>query len=196
MLAFASATFLMLITPGPGLLSAAGVGAAFGFRAGLPYVAGLFLGNWLVAVLVISGLWALVETLPVAKFVMGIASLIYFSYIAIKIARANSSIQFKVQARAPGLRDGTALQFINPKCYIFNAFLFLNFPFYPENWPLEMLIKLIICSAIWVPMHLGWMQLGAMIQRLNLGERAQRNINYAMASSLIVVVLMALWTLR
>ncbi|MGB0853473.1 MAG: LysE family translocator, partial [Pikeienuella sp.] len=34
MLTFAAAVFFLLITPGPGVLSLAGVGASFGYRAG------------------------------------------------------------------------------------------------------------------------------------------------------------------
>ncbi|MEC8551875.1 MAG: LysE family translocator, partial [Pseudomonadota bacterium] len=32
MLTFAAAVFLLIVTPGPGVLSTAGVGAAFGWR--------------------------------------------------------------------------------------------------------------------------------------------------------------------
>ena len=60
MIAFTLSVFLLLITPGPGVLSTAGVGAAFGFRAGLRYVAGLCLGTNLVALIVVSGLAAIV----------------------------------------------------------------------------------------------------------------------------------------
>ncbi|MEP4336194.1 MAG: LysE family translocator, partial [Roseobacter sp.] len=45
MLTFAAAVFFLIITPGPGVLSAAGVGAAYGMRSGLRYVLGLFIGN-------------------------------------------------------------------------------------------------------------------------------------------------------
>ena len=62
MLAFCIAIFLLLISPGPGVLSTAGVGAAFGFRAGLPYVVGLFPGTNLVAIAVVSGLATVVLT--------------------------------------------------------------------------------------------------------------------------------------
>ena len=44
MLSFAAAVLFLIITPGPGVLSTAGVGSGFGFRAGLGYVGGLFLG--------------------------------------------------------------------------------------------------------------------------------------------------------
>ena len=45
MITFAFAIVLMLATPGPGVLSAAGVSAGFGAAAGLRYVAGLCIGK-------------------------------------------------------------------------------------------------------------------------------------------------------
>ena len=35
----------MMVTPGPGVLSLAGVGAGFGWRVGIMYLIGLFLGT-------------------------------------------------------------------------------------------------------------------------------------------------------
>ncbi|MEM8839697.1 MAG: LysE family translocator, partial [Pseudomonadota bacterium] len=40
MLFFAAAVFGLIITPGPGVLSTAGVGSAYGFRPGARYIAG------------------------------------------------------------------------------------------------------------------------------------------------------------
>jgi len=43
MLTFTLAVFLLIITPGPGVLSLGGVGAAYGWRQGFRYLFGLFL---------------------------------------------------------------------------------------------------------------------------------------------------------
>ena len=40
MIIFVSAVFLLILTPGPGVLSLAGVGAAFGWRQGIKYLIG------------------------------------------------------------------------------------------------------------------------------------------------------------
>jgi threonine/homoserine/homoserine lactone efflux protein len=48
MLTFAISVFLLIVTPGPGVLSTAGFGAAYGFKKSLRYVFGLFLGTNLV----------------------------------------------------------------------------------------------------------------------------------------------------
>ena len=43
MLTFITAVFFLIITPGPGVLSVAGNAAAYGFRAGVPYLTGVVL---------------------------------------------------------------------------------------------------------------------------------------------------------
>lgn len=70
MLVFATVSFLMFVTPGPGVLSLAGVGAAFGWRRGLLYMAGLFLGHVIVSVAVITGLAAILLAEPVVRTIL------------------------------------------------------------------------------------------------------------------------------
>ena len=90
MLAFAAAVFFLIISPGPGVLSTAGVGAAYGYRNGLAYVAGLFAGSNLVAMLVISGVSATALALPWLRTTLLIASLGYLLWLAWRIASAGA----------------------------------------------------------------------------------------------------------
>ena len=55
MIAYIIISFLMMVTPGPGVLSLAGVGAGFGWRVGMMYLIGLFFGTNGVALLVVLG---------------------------------------------------------------------------------------------------------------------------------------------
>ena len=72
---FLIAVLFLLTTPGPGVLSTAGVGAAFGYRAGLSYVGGLFVGSNLTLCLVISGIAAVILAVPCCcSFLSGILS--------------------------------------------------------------------------------------------------------------------------
>ena len=59
MLTFATSLLFILGTPGPGVLSLAGVGAAFGYRQAWIYGTGLFFGSNMVMVVAASGLAAL-----------------------------------------------------------------------------------------------------------------------------------------
>lgn len=192
MLTFAAAVFLLIVTPGPGVLSTAGVGAAYGFRSGLSYVGGLFLGTNMVALAVITGLAAIILAIPVVREVLMVASVAYLLYLAARIAFAGSRIAFIEARRAPGVGSGVLLQAINPKAYAVNTALITGFAFYPASLAVETGLKLVIINLIWIPIHLGWLWAGVTLHRLNLPERTQRMINYGMALAMLGVVALAI----
>ncbi len=177
------------------MLSAAGVGAGYGFRPGMRYIGGLWFGNLMVGLIVISGLWALLLTIPGLRLVLGVASLCYLGYLALRVAAAGTSIRFGRASSAPGFGTGVLLQFVNPKAYAVNTFLFSNFPFYPSSWLIEVAIKLMILNAIWIPIHFAWLQAGIVLHRLEMPPSRHRLVNIVMAASLMVVVLIAAWEL-
>ena len=84
------------------------------------------------------------------------------------------------------------LQFINPKAYVVSTTLFSGFAFLPNAPVWEVLIKLVVFNAIWIPVHLIWLGAGAKLGSMNLSQRAQRRINIGMALSLLVVIAVAL----
>lgn len=192
MLTFAAAVFFLIITPGPGVLSAAGVGSAFGMRVGLRYLAGLFIGQNMVSAAVISGLAAVLlahDALRVALFGLSVA---YLLYLALRIALAGSKLAFIRRARPPGVANGVLLQVINPKAYAVNTALFTGFAFFQENLIWETVIKLAIMNALWIPVHVLWLWAGKRLRELDLPEGTHRVINYAMAVSMVLVVVLAL----
>ena len=160
MAAFVFAVLLLMVTPGPGVLSTAGIGSGFGFRAGLAYVFGLWLGNNGVAIAVVSGLAALMLSIPWLRMLLLAASVAYLFYLAAKIAFSGSRIGFIHPVRPPGMWGGLALQAINPKAYAVNTMLFSGFPFLPSNLTLEVIAKLAISNLIWIPIHLVWLWAG------------------------------------
>lgn len=191
MLSFAIAVFFLLITPGPGVLSTAGVGAAFGYTAGLRYLAGLFVGTNLVALAVISGLAAIVLSAPLLRTVLLVASSAYLGYLALRIALSGTRIRFMEVTAAPGARDGVLLQLINPKAYVVNTTLFTGFAFADAGLAAETTLKLVIVNAIWVPIHLLWLMAGVQLQRLDLGPRVQLAVNGTMAALMLALVALA-----
>lgn len=194
MLSFAAAVFLLIITPGPGVLSTAGVGSAYRFRLGLRYVLGLFLGTNLVSLAVISGLAAIVLGIPAVRTVLLVASAAYLLYLAGRIAFAGSKIAFIEAKTAPGITAGILLQLINPKAYAVNTTLFTGFAFHPDSLGIETAIKLLILNAIWIPVHLAWLYAGVALKRLELAARHQFRINVIMALSMLGVVALALFS--
>ena len=192
MIAFLAAVFFLMITPGPGVLSVAGVGTAFGFQAGARYIVGLFIGTNMVALAVVTGLAGLILANPAIRTVLAILSASYLIYLAYRIATAGGNIAIKRATRAPGIRDGIALQMINPKAYVVNTTLFSSFVIWPNAMGTEIFAKFIMVNAIWLPIHFLWLWFGISIRRLDLAEATQTKINIAMAVALLIVVGLAL----
>ena len=191
MLIFVAAAILLIITPGPGVLSLAGVGSAFGFRAGLKYFIGLFVGNNLVGLFVISGVGALVLADPVTRTVLLVLSSSYLIYLASTIALSGSNIGFKGYTHKPGIKSGVLLQIINPKAYVVNSTMYSGFLLFENAYFLEVIIKVLIVNTIWIPVHFLWLYIGVFIKRLDLSLSIQRTINYFMATAMVLVVVLS-----
>jgi len=191
MLVFSVAVFFLLITPGPGVLSVAGVGSAFGSRYGLSYIAGLFVGTNLVALAVVSGMAAVILANPDIRLVLLIASAGYLLFLAARIAFSGSKIAFKEQLSPPGFWGGITLQAINPKAYVVNTTFFTGFAFWPGSLMTETVLKLLIINAIWIPIHFLWLYAGVSLHRLQLPGHVQFRINVMMALLMLAVVSLA-----
>lgn len=191
MLAFALAALLLLITPGPGVMSLAGVGAAFGTRPGLAYMSGLCLGTNLVAGMVVAGYAALLLATPYIRTALMALSFGYLFWLALKIAFAGRKLAFIQADRPPGLVGGVTLQIINPKAYVVNTALFTGFAFANSSLLAETAWKFLILNAIWIVIHLLWLYAGISLNRFNLSERAQFAINSGMALAMVGVVVLA-----
>jgi threonine/homoserine/homoserine lactone efflux protein len=61
----------------------------------------------------------------------------------------------------------------------------------PHNLTLEIILKILITNAIWIPLHFGWLYAGTLLHELNLSPRTQRTINILMAISMLMVVFLA-----
>lgn len=195
MITFIFAVIFLLSTPGPGVLSAAGVGAGFGMRAGLLFVSGLFIGQAIVFFAVAFGLATLVLATPWLRIFLMALSFSYLLYLAGRIALAGSKNAFVNLEGAPGFLAGVLLQPINPKAYAVLTTLLGGFPLFPESYWTEVALKFAVLNMIWIPIHLAWVYFGVFLSNLNLHKSVQRNINLAMAASMLAVVALATWTM-
>lgn len=193
MLVFATAVFLLIITPGPGVMSTAGVGAAFGSRAGCRYVAGLCLGTNLVGLAVVTGVAGAALAQPGLRELLTALSLAYIVWLALRVATVGTRINFVTNNKAPGIRAALLLQALNPKAYVVNTTLFAGFAFSGKTALEETVLKFLIINLIWIPIHLGWLAAGIGLQRLDLPLKRQRAINIGMAAALLGVVGLAIF---
>lgn len=194
MLTFIAAVTLLIGTPGPGVLSAAGFGAAYGFKPSLRYVLGLFFGTNLVLLSIISGFAAIIMSMPQLRLVLMVMSVSYLLYLAARIALAGSKIAFISAKTSPGIWSGILLQVINPKAYAVNTSLITGFNYAPDNVVFEIGTKVVIIMLIWTPIHLGWLWAGVVLHRLDLPAKTQRRINIVMASAMLGVVGLAVFS--
>lgn len=194
MLTFVAAFFLMIITPGPGVLTTAGVGSGFGFRPGFVFLAGLWVGTNLVALAVVTGLAAAILADEIIRTVLIFASAAYLLYLALRIALSGSKVAFIEKQSPPGFIGGVMLQFINPKAYVVNSALFFGFPFYPESLLVETSLKFLLTNIVWIPVHLIWLTMGVTLHRLNLSSRTMTVINCGMAIAMLGVVALTTWS--
>lgn len=194
MLTFIAAVTLLIGTPGPGVLSAAGFGAAYGFRPSLRYVLGLFFGTNLVLLSIISGFAAIIMSMPQLRLVLMVLSVSYLLYLAARIAFAGAKIAFISAKTSPGIWSGILLQVINPKAYAVNTSLITGFNYAPDNVVFEIASKVVIIMLIWTPIHLGWLWAGVVLHRLDLPAKTQRRINIVMASAMLGVVGLAVFS--
>ena len=191
MVTFALAVFFMIATPGPAVLALAGVGAAFSFKDGLRFLIGLTIGYLLVWALVITGLASVVFSVSYMRTIFLIISSGYLIYLSFKIMMKGSKIAFIRPENLPNLFDGIILQLVNPKAYAFHSILFSGFVIYPNDIILETIWKFIIMNAIWIPLHLVWLFMGASIKKINLNPYIQRKINLVMGLSLFLVAILS-----
>lgn len=192
MFVFLAAVFFLLITPGPGVLSTAGVSAAFGAAPAYRYLTGLFIGTNLVALAVVTGVAGLMLAHPIVRPILLYASVIYLFYLAARIALAGSKIAFIENQTAPGILNGIALQAINPKAYVVNTTLFTSFPFSQMTPSMEVFWKFVLINVVWIPIHLLWLAAGIALKKMSLPHHVQRRINLFMGASLFAVVVLAL----
>ena len=194
MFAFILAVFLLILTPGPGVLSLAGVGAAFGWRQGLKYQIGLFLGYNVAFLAAIFGLSTIMLGNPAIRILLLLVSSSYLGYLALRIALAGAKITF-INISAPGLLTGLTFQLINPKVYAVNMTILSGFAFYPQSFLVETCLKFLVTNVVWILLHSLWLFIGIRINQLELSKQSQININIFMAVSLIVVVGLSIWSI-
>ncbi len=194
MISFVAAVAFLIVTPGPGVLTTAGVGSAYGFRAGLPYLFGIVAGGMIVQSLVASGLAAIILSIPYVRQTLLLASLAYLLYLAFRIATSGTRVAFIDTDRPLGFLNGLTLSLINPKAYAVAATLFSGFVLLPESPFMEAVLKIAIFVGIGLPIHFIWLYAGASLKRLGLSNRANRIVNIGMALAMLAVVALALYS--
>ncbi len=187
--AFLLAAFALTGSPGPNTLSAAAVGASFGRLRGLRYVAGLVVGVMLVALVVGTGISGAILALPGVTPVITALAIIYFLYLAWKIATAPAIGELEsTDASPPRLIDGIFVTLANPKAYAAMAALFSGYVLIAGNPLVDGLWKAALILGVIIIVNVLWLMTGAELARHLRSPRAARAVNIAFALLLLASV--------
>ena len=191
MITYIIISFLMMVTPGPGVLSLAGVGAGFGWKTGMMYLIGLFFGTNGVALLVVLGFKQFLFEINGVEITFLLLSLSYLSFLSWRIATSDNKTGFKQSLKAPRLYEGIFLQFVNPKAYVVQGNLFVVLSLGMASYSTEIIVKFIIVNSIWIPIHLLWLWLGISLKKWSLAVNKQIWVNRGMGLALFAVVILS-----
>ena len=191
MITYIIISFLMMVTPGPGVLSLAGVGAGFGWKTGMMYLIGLFFGTNGVALFVVLGFKQFLFEIDGVEITFLLLSLSYLSFLSWRIATSDNKTGFKQSLKAPRLYEGIFLQFVNPKAYVVQGHLFVVLSLGMASYSNEIIVKFIIVNSIWIPIHLLWLWLGISVKKWSLAVNKQIWVNRGMGLALFAVVVLS-----
>ena len=122
--AFVIASFVLAVTPGPGVFYIVARSLGQGRRSGLASVAGVALGNLGNAIGASVGLAAVFAISSIAFTVVKYAGAVYLIYLGVQALRAPAEIDRRgpPPARAARIfRDGFVVALLNPKTAVFFA---------------------------------------------------------------------------
>jgi threonine/homoserine/homoserine lactone efflux protein len=185
LLALILAGLVLAGSPGPNTMSLAAAGAAFGARRSIAYMVGLALGMLVVMVVVASGVVAMLLAVPGIAPVATIAALLYFVYLAWKIATAPPLSEAGPERPAPSRTDGLLLSLVNPKGYAAMLALFASHTLIAASLISDAVLKIAVTMAIIVFVNVVWLYVGAGLARYFRSPRASRIINVTFAVLLL-----------
>ncbi|MBP1714305.1 MAG: Lysine exporter protein [Deltaproteobacteria bacterium] len=200
-LAFVVASEILLVIPGPTILTVISYSMAHGRRANVPLVAGVALGDSTALVLSVLGLGALLATsafwFTVVKWVGGS----YLLYLGIKLLRAGISPTALAAPAAPGswwrlFANTYLVTALNPKSIVFFVaflpqFISPNASLTRQLWVLA--VTFVVMATINATLYAVF---AASVRKLLSSPRVQRRFNIAGGSLLLVAGLWALFSRR
>ena len=191
-LSFIPFAFSQVATPGPANMAMLATGARFGFRAALPFVAGVILGKQLIIWPIGYGIMEVASQIPILFEILKFLSALYIIWLAWRVANMRLS-SGEPSVDAPGFWSGLLVHPLNPKAWAMILVGFTNFV--ESNSPTffatlyiaaSLLIIQIICHPIWT-------LFGDRIAKFIIGKKYERVFMWFLALVTVIFVLMALF---
>jgi threonine/homoserine/homoserine lactone efflux protein len=149
--AFAIASFLLIVMPGPSVLFVVSRALAYGRRVALATVAGNTAGAFLLAVAVAVGVGTVVQTSTVAFHAIKLVGAAYLIYLGVRAIRHRRAIRQALERRARPLSDrrtwweGFVVGVTNPKTAVFFAAVL---PQFVERSAGHAVVQMLVLGAV------------------------------------------------
>ncbi|WP_199610141.1 LysE family translocator [Flocculibacter collagenilyticus] len=190
----ATATALLLGSPGPAPLALAATGATFGVKQSTPFLIGILGGLAWVIIATGLGLAALLTQWPKMGLVLQIIGVLYIIYVAFKIARAPMISADNNKAALPSLADGFILNLVNPKAYAAFLALFSQYNT-AHDAKYSLVVMALVCFVVAIIVDGLWLLFGAMLKHVFSNPTWARAIRLCFAIAVVLAVLVALFSL-
>jgi threonine/homoserine/homoserine lactone efflux protein len=159
-------TLTATTTPGPNNMLLSANGAHFGFRASMPFVLGIRLGNILLVLFLSLGLGALFAKYPEAQYLLKMVCIAYMLYLALKIAFASPSSNMDKKSQPLSFWHGAGFQFINPKAWMTGLTCLSAFTLAGDAYFYSVFVVILAWSITGTFGSLLWVCCGVAVQRL------------------------------
>ncbi len=177
-------------TPGPANMAMMATGARFGFRAALPFVAGVLLGKQLIIWPIGFGLMQLAQQVPLLFTFLKFASAAYIIWLAWRIANLRLTPGM-AQGKAPGFRAGLLIHPLNPKAW---AMIVTGFTSFVEPNTGDLLATATIAATLFsvqLICHPIWTFFGDRIAKTIIGTPFERYLMWTLAGLTVAFVVYA-----
>ena len=187
-----TASALLLGSPGPATLGLAAVGAVFGVKSSLRFLAGILTGLGAAILGASLGLAALFAAFPGARITVQIIGGLYICYIAYKVATApHSTDSSTVSQSRPGFADGFFINLLNPKAYVVLLALFSQFLIPLASPAGAYAVTALACFAVGIIVDVIWLGFGSMLRPLFRQPRPARLLRILFAVLMVASVIWA-----
>ncbi len=186
------AAFPLMGSPGPATLSLAGIGTAYGFRAGIRYLVGIVAGTTAVLLMIATGVTALILARPELVVILTAVAGAYIVYLAWKIATAPVGQAVFDGAKAPAFLPGFLLAIANPKAFAAIGAVYASQTLVPGHLGADTGAKLAALVVVIVIVNAAWLAFGASFSRFLRNPTIGRAVNIAFAALLLSSVGLAL----
>ncbi len=179
-------------TPGPANMVLLATGARYGFRAALPFVAGVILGKQFLIWPLGFGLMQLSDLSP--SFFAGLkwACLAYFVWLSWKIARMRLPSERRVD-KAPGFLAGLVVHPLNPKAWAMIIGSFTLF-FSADHTTLQATLTVALSLlAVQIILHPIWAFFGDQLARTVAGTQNEPYLMFGLAFLTLASVIFVLF---